>query len=180
MNSLLRSRQSLVAIAIIVLAACNAAQNVSPDVGAGSNSRLKPARLIFNHGRRFTAAYSGTYSKDGDCSATAMFTYKGNGNARFLHSSNEQIKVTWYCGSRDVTGSATLTSIQAPGDSISASVSSTDFKPPCFDFIMSFTVTGGTGRFRRASGSGSIFLKGLSSKCSSYSYSDNWKGTLKF
>ena len=164
---------SLAVAIVIVLAACSAAQNVSPNVGAGSNSGLAPARVVFDHGGTFAAAYSGTFSRDGDCSATAMFTYKGNGNARFLHSSNEQIKVTWYCGSRDVTGSATLTSVQAPGDSISASVSSTDFKTPCFDFIMSFTVTGGTGRFRRASGSGSIFLKGLSSKCSSYSYSDN-------
>lgn len=180
MKSLRRLRQSAAVVAVIVLAACDAAQNVSPNVGAGSNSHLEPTRIIFDHGGKFTAAYSGSYSKSGDCSATAMFTYKGNGNARFLHSSSEQIKLTWFCGSADVTGSATLTSVQVPRDSITASVSSTNFKSPCYGFTMSFTVTGGTGRFRRASGSGTLVLHPLSSNCLSYSYSDKWRGTLKF
>ena len=175
MKSLRRLRKSLAVVAVIVLAACDAAQNVSPNVGTGSNSRLVPASIIFNHERRFTAAYAGSYSKTGDCSTTAMFTYKGNGNARFLHSSSEQIKLTWYCGSQNATGSATLTSIRLPGDSIAASVSSTDFKGPGSGFTASFKVTGGTGRFRRASGSGTI----VSSKFESYSYSDKWRGTLK-
>jgi hypothetical protein len=179
-KSLLRLRQSLAVVAVTVLAACYAAQNVSPNVGAASNSRLGPTRIVFNHGGRLTAAYSGTYSKSGDCSATAMFTYNGNGKAKFLHASSEQIKFTWYCGSRDVTGSATLTSIQVPRNSITASVRSTDFKTPCDGFTMSFTVTGGTGRFRRASGSGTIALNTPSSECISYSYSDKWRGTLKF
>ena len=179
MKSVLRLRQSLGVVAVIVLAACDAAQSVSPNVSAGSNSRLGPARIMFNHGGRFAAAYSGSYSKDGDCSATAMFTYKGNGSAKFLHSSSEQIKVTWFCGSGYVTGSATLTSDQVSRDSITASVSSTDFKSPCYGFTMSFTVTGGTGRFRRASGSGTIVLRTPSSECFSYSYSDKWRGTLK-
>jgi hypothetical protein len=180
MKSLLRLRRFLAVAGVIALAACNAAANVSPNVGVGSNSQLRPTRIIFNHGGRFAAAYSGTYSKSGDCSATAMFSYEGNGNARFLHSSSEQIKLTWLCGSQDVTGSATLTSNQAPGDSITANVRSTDFKTPCYGFTMSFTVTGGTGRFRRASGSGTIVLHKLSSKCISYSYSDKWKGRVKF
>jgi len=109
-----------------------------------------------------------------------MFTYNGNGNARFLHSSSEQIKFTWYCGSRDVTGTATLTSDQVSRNSITVSVSSTDFKSPCYGFTMSFTVTGGTGRFRRASGSGTIVLHTLSGKCLSYSYGDKWRGTVKY
>jgi hypothetical protein len=108
-----------------------------------------------------------------------MFTYEGDGHAKPLHSSTEQIKLTWYCGNRNVTGLATLTSIQVPRDGITASVSSSDFMGPCYGFTMSFTITGGTGRFRRASGSGLIVLNKLSSKCSSYSYSDKWRGTLK-
>lgn len=182
MKGLFRLRQAFAVVGVIVLAACDAAQDVSPNVGAGSNSRVRPTRVVFDHGGRFTAAYSGSYSKSGDCSATAMFTFEGNGNARFLHSSSEQIKLTWFCGSRDVTGSATLTSSQVPGDSITSSVSSTDFMSPCYDFTLSFAVTGGTGRFRRASGSGTIVLHRLSSDCSSSSssYSDKWRGTLKF
>jgi hypothetical protein len=180
MKGFFRLRQAIAVVGIIVLAACDAAQNVSPNVDAGSNARLRPTRVAFNHGGRFTAAYSGSYSKTGDCSATAMFTYKGNGNARFLHSSSEEIKLTWICGSRNATGSATLTSSQVPGDSITSSVSSTDFMSPCYDFTLSFAVTGGTGRFRHASGSGTIVFHRLSSDCSSYPYSDKWRGTLKF
>ena len=179
MKSLLCVRQVLALAAVTVLAACNARQNVSPNVGVGSNPRLESTRIIFNHGGRFKAAYSGTYSKSGDCSATAMFTYTGSGNAKFLHASKEKIKVTWFCGSQGVTGSATLTSVQHPRDSITASVSSTDFKGPCYGFTMSFTVTGGTGRLQHASGSGTIVLNGLSSGCISYSYSDKWTGMLK-
>jgi hypothetical protein len=179
MKNLLRLRQSVAVAAVIMLAACNAEQNVSPNVGADSNSRLGPIRTVSDHGGGFTAAYSGTYSKSGDCSLTAMLTYKGGGKAKFLHSSSEQLSLTWYCGSRDVTGSATLTSVQHPRDSITASVSSADFKGSCDSFTMSFAVIGGTGRFRRASGSGTIALSTLSSQCS-YSYSDKWSGTLKF
>src|SRR5579863_4273748 len=128
MKTLLRLRQSWTVVAVAALAGCNAPQNFSPNAGAGSHADLGSTRMMFNHGGRFTAAYSGTYSKSGDCSATAMFTYKGSGDARFLHSSREQVKFTWYCGSRNVTGSATLASIHAPGNSITASVSSTDFQ----------------------------------------------------
>ena len=179
MYSVLRLWQSLAVVAVIVLAACDAAQSVAPNVGAGSNSRLGPTRMISNRGGRFTAAYYGSYSQFGDCSGTRMFTYKGNGKAKFLHLSSEQIKLTWYCGTQDVTGSATLTSDRVSRDTVSASVSSSEFTP-CYDFTMSFTVTGGTGRFRHASGSGTIVLHRPSSECISYSYGDKWRGTLKF
>lgn len=177
----LRFRKSVAVVAVaFVLAGCDAAQRVSPSVGTGSNSRVGPNRIIFSHGGRFAAAYSGSYSQFGDCSGTRMFTYHGNGNAKFLRSTSEQIKLTWYCGTRDVKGSATLTSIQVPRDSITASVSVMDFDSPCYSSTLSFTVTGGTGRFRRAAGSGSISLHRPSSECLSYSYSDKWKGTLTF
>lgn len=180
MQRLLRLRRSFGVLAVMALAACGAAQNVSPDVGAGSNSGLGPTRILSNHGGRFRAAYVGSFSRSGDCSGTAMFAYKGDGNAKFLHSSGEQMKLTWYCGTQNVTGSVTLTRDQVPRDSITASVSSTDFKSPCYDFTMSFTVTGGTGRFRNASGGGTIILHRLASQCLSYTYSDKWRGTLTF
>jgi hypothetical protein len=179
-KSLLRLRQSLTVVAVMVLAACNAAQSVSPNVGAGSNARLGATGIVSNHGGRFRATYSGTYSRLGDCSDTATFTYQGNGTARFLHSSSEQIKLTWYCGSENATGTATLTNVQVPRDTVTASLSSTDFTGPCDGSTVSFTVTGGTGRFRRASGSGEIALRKLSSRYDCYSYRDKWRGTLNF
>jgi hypothetical protein len=177
-ESLLRLRQSLAAAAVIVLAACNAAQNASPTVTAGSSSRSTPARISFNHGSGFTAGYSGTFTRSGDCSATATYNYNGSGNARFLHASSERSKLTWFCGTAGATGSATLTSSRVRRDSITVSLSSKDFDGPCYSFTMSFTVTGGTGRFRNASGSGTIAVT-KSSDCS-YSYSDKWKGKLTF
>jgi hypothetical protein len=180
MKSLFRLRQSLAAAAVVVLAACNAGQYVSPNVGAASSSGLGPTQIVFNHGGRLTAAYSGTFSKDGDCSATATFNFKGNGKAKFLHSSSEQLSVKVYCGSRHAAGSATLTSVQHPGDSITASVSSTDFQLPCHGFTMSYAVTGGTGRFLGASGSGTIVLKQPSRQCTYQKYTDKWSGTLEF
>jgi hypothetical protein len=182
MESLFRLRQFLVVVAVMGLAACNAAQNLSPNVGAGSNSRLGPTRVVFNHKENFTAAYSGTYSEAGDCSATATFTYEGRGKTslgKFLNKSSQQISAIWYCGSQDLTGSATLTSTRFPGASITASVSSSDFDGPCYGFTMSFKVTGGTGRFLGASGGGTIVVKRHSRKCISYRYSDKWSGTLK-
>lgn len=180
MKNLFRLQQSVAMVAVIALAACDAAQNVSPNVGAGSNARLGLTGISFDHGGKLKAAYSGTYNKSGDCSDTAMFTYTGNGSATFLKASDEEIKLTWFCGTQKATGSATLTSSQVPKDSVTASVSSTDFKSPCYDFTLSFAVTGGTGKFRHASGSGTILVHRPSTDCSSYSYSDKWKGTLKF
>ena len=178
MKSLLRLRQSLAVVAIVELAACSAAQNVSPNVGAGSNFRLGPTGIVFNHGGTFKAAQSGTYSKSGDCSDTARLSYKGNGHARFLHASSEQISLTVYCGARYATGSATLTSVRHPGDSITASVSGY-VASRCDGFTMPFTITSGTGRFANASGSGTIVLKAPSGGCP-YTYTDKWSGTLTF
>ncbi|MBV9720194.1 MAG: hypothetical protein JOZ77_12815 [Candidatus Eremiobacteraeota bacterium] len=178
MKGLVRLQHLAVAV-VMVTAACSAAQNVSPNVGVSSNAPLGASHIISNHGGKFSAAYTGTYSKSGDCSAEAFFDYEGNGNAKFLHSSSEQLSLTWYCFSPNVIGSATLTSVRHPGDSITAKVSSTDFKSPCYGFTMSFMVTGGTGRFQHASGSGTMVVKRLGRKCI-YSYSDKWSGTLKF
>ena len=175
-----RSRLSFAVVAMVALAACDATQTVSPKVAAGSKSGFGPTGKVFDHSDKFGAAYSGTYNKSGDCSATAMFTYDGSGHARFVRFSNEQIKLTWFCGSEDVTGSATLTSARAPRDSITASLSSKDFKGACYGFTLSFTVTGGTGRFRHASGGGTIVLNVPSARCVGYYYSDRWRGTLKF
>lgn len=180
MKKFFRLQRSFTVVAVVVLAACGGAQNVSPNVGAGSNARLGLTGISIDRGGKLKAAYSGSYSKSGDCSATAMFTYKGNGTARFLHASDEEIRLTWLCGSEEVTGSATLTSSQVPKDSVTATVSSTDFRSPCYDFTLSYAVTGGTGKFRHASGSGTIAFHGLSTDCSAYSYSDKWRGTLKF
>ncbi len=176
----LRLTRSLAIAAVIALAGCAAAPSLSPSVGTAAYSRLVPPGAAFARGGKMTAAYSGSFSRDGDCSATAMFSYTGTGNATFLHTSSEQIRLTWYCGSRDIAGSATLTSTEAPRDSITANVSSSNFKTPCYGFTMSFTVTGGTGRFRRASGSGTIVVHRRSTQCLPYSYRDKWRGTLKF
>jgi hypothetical protein len=164
---------------VIALAACNAAQNVSPSVGSAASSTSGPTGVMSDHGRKFKATYFGSYSKSGDCSATAMLNYNGDGSAKILRSSTERMKLRWYCGSQNASGSVTLTSDKHPRDSVTAGVSSTDFKSQCYGFNASFTITSGTGRFRYASGSGTIAVTTASNDCISYVYSDKWSGRLK-
>jgi hypothetical protein len=180
MKSLPRLPQPLAVLVIIGFAACNAGPNVSPNVDSGPNLNLGSTRQIVDRKGTFRAAYSGSYQQSGVCSLTGRRTYNGSGNAKFLHSSSEQLSLTWFCGSVRVIGSAIIASVQHPRDSITASVNSTDFKNPCAGFTMAYTVTGGGGRFRRASGSGTIVVNKLSSRCTSYTYNDKWRGTLKF
>jgi hypothetical protein len=180
MKSLLRLVRPAAVVAVCVSAACNAAQNVSPSAVTGPNARLGRTRVIAAHGGRFKAAYAGTFTRSGDCSDTAMFSFSGNGHSKFLHSSDEQLKLTWLCGGREVKGAVTLTSAGAPGNHFTASVLSTDFNGPCSGFTLSFTVVSGTGKFQHASGGGTIVVRRPSSSCTAYTYSDKWTGTLHF
>lgn len=171
--------RSLLATAIVGLAACSAAQNVSPNLGAGSSAQTGATRIVSDHGGKFRARYSGNVHRTGDCSATAMVTYAGSGkaSARFLHSSNEKLVFTWFCGSPNFSGAMTLTSVRHPHDTVIASVTSNDYKDPCYGFTMAYTVTGGTGRYRHAAGSGTIVVN-TTGECAYYPYHDEWKGTL--
>lgn len=170
MKSLRHLQLSSALAAIVALAACSATQNLSPSTAAGSDSRVAT---------KFTASYSGTISVNGDCSITKTFTYKGTGRSKFLGSSSELISLTWNCGSQDVAGSATLTSTKHPRSSITASLSGTHVKNPCDMPPLSFTITSGTGRLRKATGSGTLVFTELSSYCLYNQYTDKWRGTLK-
>jgi len=172
-------RQSLVAAAIVGLTACSAAQNVSPSPAGGSSAQRTAARVFSDRKGKLKAKYIGSVTRSGDCSATAMLTYAGSGKAsiKFLRSSNEKIVFTWFCGSSNFSGSATLTGVRHPGDTVTASVSSNDYMSPCYGFTMSYMVTGGTGRFRHASGSGTIVVN-VTTDCTYYPYRDKWEGTL--
>ena len=180
MKNPFRLQQSLAVAAMTVLAACSAAQSLSPGLSAGSNVRVGARTIVSSHEAKFTAAYSGRISQNGDCSDTKMLTYKGSGRAKFLRSSSELISLTWNCGTGGVTGSATLTSTKHPGDSIAASLSATHVTNACSMQPLSFTITGGSGRFRHATGKGTLsFIEG-SSYCFYYDYADKWRGTVSF
>jgi hypothetical protein len=175
-----RLHQALAVAALAALAACSAAQSVSPGVDAGSRLRVGASPVVSRHVAKFTAGYSGRISQNGDCSNSKTLTYQGSGHAKFLRSSSELISLTWNCGTGGVTGSATLTSTKHRGDSITASLSTTHVTNPCYMKHLSFTITGGSGRFRNATGNGTLaFIEG-SSYCFYYEYADKWHGTLSF
>ena len=121
----------------------------------------------------FTASYSGTlktkactiYMKNG------KDTFKGSGTATGLGSSNEKATVkfnaNFYCIASG--GKGTLSSSTSK-DKIKVTVGGN----PC-TYPVSFTITGGSGKFVNASGSGT-----LSAVCTSNSYTDSWSGTFTY
>ncbi len=115
-------------------------------------------------GGAFSASYSG---KDGGhaCGTGCHVTiFRGSGTAKFLRSSYERVSIKIVDGT--FTGRAILKSLRSKTDSITATVSPNS---------NGYTVTGGTGRFTHATGSGTI-----SRAYYPKSYTDTWTGTLYF
>jgi hypothetical protein len=135
-----------------------------------------PARAA---GGPFSAAYSGRYTLVG-CGPNFPGTFKlsGTGTASFLHRSQESALLYGnFCAGW--SGGATLTSFKHSNNSISASVHWGGFHRgiPCgANDTWEFTVTGGTGKFAAATGSGTVTITCKSSG----TYTDTWTGTLQY
>jgi hypothetical protein len=110
----------------------------------------------------------------------SRFSFLGTGSASFIHASSEQGKLreaNGGCPNATWSGTATLTSSRHPSNTISVSLKTKQVSGfPCSISGCSFSVTGGTGKFINAMGSGTVIM----TKLGSHSYSDTWSGTITY
>ena len=163
-----------------LVASCGG-QSSTPQLPASPrtlNQLSKPAEISHTRGGTFSASHSGTFTLGGPCSSIRReyFNFSGTGRASFLRESSEIGSVQMVEPCRSWSGSVTMTSIHRRSNSITMTLGSQRTFAPCTSVPFSFTVTGGSGRFAHASGSGTV-----SFDCDTlYVYTDQWTGTITF
>ena len=157
---------------VLTLVGCSAVSTLPTNPGH-LTGQLPPRQA----GGSFSGGYSGTHSGSGDCLFGATFNFRGRGSASFIHDSTESGSMAWSFGhSCAFRGKATITSINHPANSITVVLGPSG--APCGINIhgVDFQVLSGTGRFRNASGSGTVKFR-----ChTGGTYNDAWSGTLTF
>jgi hypothetical protein len=165
----------------VALVGCGASADFFRAGAAGTSSSTTLPR-----GGTFTADYSGNYSLEkcvpGSRRQDGFFTFSGTGIAKFIHASTEEGQMQrsvigdfcvpkWY-------GTATLTSKAHPKNTLQIALTTRENNDnPCTEAVL-FTVTGGTGKFVNASGSGQVTFT-----CAGYgsaSYTDQWGGSISY
>jgi len=162
----------ILAIAALVLVGCSAVPTLS--------THLQTSRSEFGaSGGTFSASYHGRFSSS-PCSAghNGTFSFGGTGYGNFIGSSSETGSLTrpFRNGQCRFTfkGPATLKSTLHTRNAITSSLSETGYGPCVIP--PTYAVTGGTGKFAHASGSGKVvFTCHLDG-----TYTDQWSGTLSF
>ena len=156
--------------ALLVLVGCSVVPSVPTHV------QMQNA-TIQQSGGPFGASYAGNETGGNSCLLNHPFKFSGTGSAAFLHASSESGSMVWSHGfTCDLVGSDTLTSTNHPHNSVTVRMEYG--LPGCQRSFkgMTFTVTGGTGRFANAAGSGTIKF----SCHSNGTYTDQWSGTITF
>lgn len=165
-----------------LLAGCGGSQE---PIGASGVNAMNPGPLRIEPlgGSAFSGGYSGSFSFT-TChglKSKAVFRFSGTGLASFLGPSREHgiLRSHQYFRPYDCTpwkGKVILTSSKDPSNAISMSLTERGPTPnPCQSYP--YNVTGGTGKFANATGSGTVALT-----CHGFrgQYSDQWSGTLNF
>jgi hypothetical protein len=132
---------------------------------------------IPQNGGKFSASYAG----NARCCRRHVLRFSGSGKATFLLASTEQGKINGSCSQDSCTwtGSATLTSQHIPSDSVAMSLSFKWPPDPCIgNPVVDWIVTGGSGKFQHATGSGSLTFKCEFNGVGPYT--DGWTGTLNY
>jgi len=170
--------------AVILLAGCGGSQ--SPISASGVSAampgtvRTRPAS-----GGGFSGSYTGSASvRSCMFKQSGEFTFSGTGKVTFLHRSAEsgELSRPWiinHCAG-SWSGSDTLMSLSDPGNTITMSLTRVvkhNIIDPCSLKPYSYKVTGGTGKFAKATGGGTVRF---SCHRSLHTYSDQWSGTLSF
>lgn len=160
-------------------------------VGAGSVAAA-PAQAAGAHtfstpltgGGAFTSTFGGIFTFIGCPSGlNCTLVLTGGGPATFLGTSRDTTVISLTGLSLpcvQVGGSSVLTSTATSGDAVTANISGTLClrNPPIkgLRFSLNYIVTGGTGTYSGASGSGTITGVVIFNR----TYFDAWKGTLIF
>ena len=174
MNRLTLNREALsVFVAAISLAGCGGFQS---STGAhGPNVVAPGSRTVSTSGSAFSGSYFGMTSSSGCGNSSGPFFFRGSGESSFLGRSYESglLQFDRECA---WSGGATLQSSKHPNQEIFMALSEGrgSIPSPC-DVTFTYTVHGGTGKFAKARGSGSLTFQ-----CSGSAYSDQWSGTLSF
>lgn len=168
-----------------LLSGCGGKEEISSTsllVPLGDGSTISRNASWTDAGGQFTAAYTGTSSYHSCINEDKQGydKFSGTGSATFVHASVESVEslkaVTheegfFNCPVVSFTGS--LKSKQHPGNAIFVSITNRS-DPLCA--TDEFSITGGSGKFAHATGSGSVTFV-----CSgSYSYTDQWSGSISF
>ena len=169
-------RRWIMATLVLTLAGCSAVPSIPAHVQT-------QGAAIRTNGGTFTASYSGNwFALNFPCEEPPLggsFTFNGRGSGSFIHMSREHI---FFIGcTQPWAGTATLMSARYPRDTINANVNHLLFRSnPCevFGKHVDFTITGGTGKFAAATGSGTITI--TCHGVTSGTYTDQWSGTISF
>jgi hypothetical protein len=183
MDGLNRCRGALsVWLAAFALAGCAGWHaTVSPMPGTEADARTTGTKAAGSHA--FNGGYSGV-EKLSKCSFpwSGEFDFKGAGKVSFLRGSNESGSLTQEFNGRLFcarwSGTVTLTSSEHPKDEISIALRGNKRPSPCGNHLI-YTVTGGSGKFSGATGSGTVAIR-CSRHAGSTPYLDQWRGTLYF
>lgn len=165
--------------AVLMLTACASSPMFQGHPSAPSR-QLGGETVGPSNGGPFTAKYSGSYTLS-SCSShsSGHFNFSGSGSGSFIHGSSESGSMTQSPFDCVWSGTATLTSMLHPSNQIVVSLSLNHISPnsPCnpMEEHVEFVVRGGTGRFRHATGRGTIAFS-----CSSGKYTDQWSGSITF
>lgn len=154
----------------LALASCSAGSGVPSGSAPGTTNANRVARST-SKGGSFKASYSGNWNiHTGQCGTFCdRWKFHGNGTATFLGSSRESGAVQGGFG----TGNAVLTESSSKQNFIRVHVSGAFCSPH-----LSFTVAGGNGIFKDATGSGTIHFSCTGTKRGTYK--DNWSGTIYY
>lgn len=176
MSILVTSRLfNAVALSCLVVGCGGSSSPVSQPLGLNRMSQLQSVSPAA--GGSFSASYSGKYTLRGN-NKPFEYTFQGIGKGSFINKSTEAGEIFYYCGLHGCfiqSGShATLTSRRNDANTINITFP--------FDKIFScgtrvaWYVTGGTGMFAHATGSGTVTFTCHTGR----TYTDTWKGTLYF